>query len=38
MILSLNDFGTKYNSYNDIKGGQITYYTDKSTNRCIFQS
>ena len=27
---NLNGFGTKYNSYNDIKGGQITYYTDKS--------
>ena len=27
---SLDEYGKKYNSYNDITGGEITYYIDKS--------
>jgi hypothetical protein len=33
---SLEEYGKKYNSYDDIKSGQITYYTDKSIDNAYY--
>ena len=34
---NLNNFGQKYKSYSDIKGGQIQYYTDKHLQDTFFE-